>query len=89
MTRGFFPGRDFDYANLEKKEPSGYMTVPLVILAALAVLLGISPRLDRMDQRHFCRIILMLGGEACACLDVMPAGFVSDFGRRSDAGPSH
>lgn len=43
MTRGFFPGRDFDYANLEKKEPSGYMTVPLVILAALAVLLGIFP----------------------------------------------
>ena len=43
VTRGFFPGRDFDYANLEKKEPSGYMTVPLVILAALAVLLGIFP----------------------------------------------
>ncbi|MFR4008816.1 MAG: hypothetical protein ACLT0Y_05765 [Christensenellales bacterium] len=41
VTRGF-PGRDFDYANLEK-EPSGYMTVPLVILAALAVLLYFPP----------------------------------------------
>lgn len=43
VTRGFFPGRDFDYANLEKKEPSRYMTVPLVILAVLAVLLGVFP----------------------------------------------
>lgn len=43
VTRGFFPGRDFDYAHLEKKEPSRYMTVPLVILAALSVLLGLFP----------------------------------------------
>ena len=43
VTRGFFPGRDFEYANLEKKEPSRYMTVPLVILAVLAVLLGVFP----------------------------------------------
>ncbi|MDD3193650.1 MAG: proton-conducting transporter membrane subunit [Oscillospiraceae bacterium] len=43
VTRGFFPGRDFDYAPLEKKEPSCYMTVPLAILAVLAVLLGVFP----------------------------------------------
>ena len=43
VTRGFFPGRDFDYAGLQKKEPTRYMTVPLMILAALAVLLGIFP----------------------------------------------
>lgn len=43
VTRGFFPGRDFDYENMEKKEPSCYMTVPLVILAVLAVLLGVFP----------------------------------------------
>ena len=43
VTRGFFPGRDFDYAHLEKQEPSRYMTVPLVILAVLAVVLGIFP----------------------------------------------
>ncbi len=34
--RGFFPGEDFDYASLKKKEPSGWMLVPLIILAVLA-----------------------------------------------------
>ena len=34
--RGFFPGEGFDYAFLEKKEPSAWMLVPLVILAILA-----------------------------------------------------
>ncbi len=41
--RGFFPGQDFDYASLEKKEPSPVMLVPLAILAAAALLLGIFP----------------------------------------------
>ena len=41
--RGFFPGHDFDYAALEKKEPSAVMLVPLMILAAAALLLGIFP----------------------------------------------
>ena len=34
--RGFFPGEDFDYASLTKKEPNAWMLVPLLILAALA-----------------------------------------------------
>ena len=34
--RGFFPGEDFDYASLVKREPNGWMLVPLVVLAALA-----------------------------------------------------
>lgn len=38
---GFFPGSDFDYAALEKKEPGRLMTVPMVILAAGVVLTGI------------------------------------------------
>lgn len=42
-VRGFLPGADFDYTKLEKKEPSVLMTVPLVILAVLAVLLGMFP----------------------------------------------
>ena len=41
--RGFFPGHDFDYAALEKKEPSPVMLVPLLILAAAALLLGMFP----------------------------------------------
>ena len=43
VTRGFFPGSDFDYEHLEKKEPSRLMTVPLMLLAAAAVVLGIFP----------------------------------------------
>lgn len=40
---GFFPGPDFDYENLEKKEPTKQMLVPIMILAALAILLGVFP----------------------------------------------
>lgn len=38
---GFFPGDDFDYSKLESKEPSKLMTVPLVIMAALIVIIGV------------------------------------------------
>ena len=34
--RGFFPGEGFDYATLEKREPSRWMLIPLVTLAALS-----------------------------------------------------
>ena len=44
VTRGFFPGNGFDYEHLEKKEPSRLMTVPLMILAAAAVVLGLFPQ---------------------------------------------
>lgn len=38
---GFFPGEDYDYAALEKKDPGKLMTVPMLILAAGVVLTGI------------------------------------------------
>lgn len=41
--RGFFPGADYDYASLVKKEPVKLMVVPMVVLAALALILGIVP----------------------------------------------
>jgi len=41
--RGFFPGADFNYGTLVKAEPSWLMTLPLIILAAAAVLLGMFP----------------------------------------------
>lgn len=41
--KGFLPGADFDYKNLEKKEPAMIMVIPLLILAALSVGLGIMP----------------------------------------------
>lgn len=40
---GFFPGPDFDYTTLEKKDPTKQMLVPIMILAGLAVLLGVFP----------------------------------------------
>lgn len=41
--KGFFPGEDYDYAALVKKEPVKLMLFPMVILAALAFVLGIVP----------------------------------------------
>lgn len=42
-VKGFLPGADFDYGNLEKKEPNLWMLLPLVILAVLSVGLGLFP----------------------------------------------
>ena len=42
-VKGFLPGADFDYGQLQKKEPNLTMLIPLLILAALAVLLGVFP----------------------------------------------
>ena len=42
-VKGFLPGADYDYSSLEKKEPNWVMLIPLLILAALAVLLGVFP----------------------------------------------
>ncbi len=42
-VNGFLPGADFHYGQLKKQEPKLTMLVPLLILAALAVLLGIFP----------------------------------------------
>lgn len=41
--RGFLPGSDFDYGSLRKMEPVKIMTVPLLILAILAAVLGMVP----------------------------------------------
>jgi len=40
---GFLPGADYDYTKLKKKEPARTMLVPLLILAVLAVGLGVFP----------------------------------------------
>lgn len=42
-VNGFLPGADFDYKGLKKKEPVKMMLIPLMILAALAILLGVFP----------------------------------------------
>ena len=42
-VKGFLPGADFDYNSLQKKEPNFWMLIPLIILAALSLLLGVFP----------------------------------------------
>ena len=41
--KGFFPGEDYDYKNHKNIEPGIYMVLPLIVLAALTLLLGIYP----------------------------------------------
>jgi len=41
--RGFLPGADYDYEGMQKKEPSGVMVIPLLVLAGLSVFLGVFP----------------------------------------------
>ena len=40
---GFFPGPDYDYEHLEKKDPTRQMVIPIMILASLSILIGIFP----------------------------------------------
>ena len=42
-VKGFLPGADFNYRELQNKEPNLTMLIPLVILAILAIALGIFP----------------------------------------------
>lgn len=43
--RGFLPGADYDYAHLQKREPSPWMTIPIVLLTILSVLIGLFPNI--------------------------------------------
>lgn len=42
--KAFFPGAEYDYGNLTKKEPNLLMTVPMIFFTAAAVLFGMFPR---------------------------------------------
>lgn len=50
--RGFLPGADYDYTNLHKREPSLFMTIPVLIMTLLSVLIGLFPVpfIDRLTQ---------------------------------------
>ena len=41
--QGFFPGEGYDASQFSKKEPSYWMLVPLLLLAAFTVLIGLIP----------------------------------------------
>ena len=45
ISDAFFPGDDYDYGNLKKKEPGRMMTLPLLILSASVIIFGIFPNL--------------------------------------------
>ena len=42
-VQGFLPGDNFDYKNLKNKEPIKMMLLPIMVLAILAILLGVFP----------------------------------------------
>lgn len=42
-VNGFLPGADYDYEKLTRKEPSFYMTLPILIMTILSVLMGLIP----------------------------------------------
>lgn len=42
-VHGFFPGADYDYTNFKKLEPSLWMLIPMLLMTAGAVLLGMFP----------------------------------------------
>lgn len=44
VSAAFFPGKDYDYGSLQKKEPNYLMTVPLILLALAAVAFGAFPQ---------------------------------------------
>lgn len=41
--QGFFPGADYDYHALQKKEPGRWMIIPILILTVLTVWMGLFP----------------------------------------------
>ncbi len=40
---GFFPGADYAGENLQKQEPSKFMTIPIIIMTILSVIVGLFP----------------------------------------------
>ena len=45
VIRAFFPGEGFDYEAATKREPNRKMLIPMVVFAALVVIIGICPQM--------------------------------------------
>ena len=43
MVLGFLPGADYDYKKLTNREPSLFMTIPIIIMTLLSLLVGLVP----------------------------------------------
>lgn len=56
--QGFLPGADTDYTRLKKREPSPWMTVPIVIMTILSVLIGLFPGVIVDWIMNFIQVII-------------------------------
>ena len=45
VIAAFFPGEEYDYAGLVKKEPNVKMLLPMVVFAGMVVILGFFPQI--------------------------------------------
>ena len=43
MVLGFLPGADYNYKKLTNREPSLFMTIPIIIMTSLSLLVGLVP----------------------------------------------
>ena len=43
MVLGFLPGADYDYKKLTNREPSLFMTIPIIIMTLLSIIIGLIP----------------------------------------------
>ena len=57
-ANGFFPGVFYNYSKSEKKEPSWLMLVPMVLMTALAVILGMFPGIILEPARILSEMLL-------------------------------
>lgn len=58
--QGFFPGDDYDYTRFKKREPSLFMTIPIIILTVLSVLIGMFPQQLFGHLYDLCALIAQL-----------------------------
>ena len=45
MIAAFFPGEEYDYAGMVKKEPNVTMLLPMLLFAGMVVVLGFFPQI--------------------------------------------
>lgn len=58
IIAAFFPGKDFDYAQVTNKDPNPYMLYPIVLLTGVIVILGIFPSIVLNFIRSIVNIII-------------------------------
>ena len=57
VLEGFFPGNNFNYAAVQKRDPNDLMIIPLIILSIAVVFLGIFPNCLEMFINNISGVI--------------------------------